>query len=248
MTYKIDIDPLEEIMCRLFGMISCNPQKIEGWIYEAENSIIKQSRINPDGWGIGYTYHDRMLIEKDINPAYKDKKFKSFFKELQLNIVILNIRKASVGSISLENTQPFKEGKWVFTHNGTITAHTKIEPLIDMNNVKGETDSEKYFYLLLKYIKEKDDVVQGVDETVDKIFELGDYTSLNFLATNGEKMYALCEHKNNGRYYVLRYLNKSDFVIIASEPLTKDDWKPLQNHELMVVDKYGKIEKILIGE
>ncbi|MCG2826472.1 MAG: class II glutamine amidotransferase [Thermoplasmatales archaeon] len=228
-------------------MISRNTQNIGFWIYEAKNPIIKQSRANPDGWGVGYVCEDRMLIEKDINPAYKDKKFKNFFKELQSDIVILNIRKSSVGSISLENTSPFKEGKWVFTHNGTITAHTKIEPLIDMNTVKGETDSEKYFHLLLKYIKEKNNIVQGVEETVNKIFELGDYTSLNFLVTDGEKIYALCEYKMNDKYYVLHYLNKPEFVIIASEPLTKDDWQPLQNHELMVVDRYGEIEKILIG-
>ena len=60
-----------------------------------------------DGWGLAYlNNNDKWEVYKSIKPIYNDKKVEEF-KNIRTKAIILHARKATVGSKSLQNTQPF---------------------------------------------------------------------------------------------------------------------------------------------
>ncbi|MDI6917226.1 MAG: class II glutamine amidotransferase [Thermoplasmatales archaeon] len=222
-------------MCRIFSIISKKPLKIGCWMHEAENSMEKQSREHRDGWGVGYK-KGGMAVEKHPAPAYKDRRFRQVFEQIISDIFITHIRKARIGGVKTENTQPFKKGKWVFAHNGVIDSVKDIKSLVNMGRMRGETDSEVFFCLLLKKMK-NNSIEDAVKNTVNVISEKSGFSSLNFTATDGKKLYALCEYRKEPGNYIIHYLKTDDFVAVSSERINNGKWLELENHSLMMVDK-----------
>ncbi len=60
-----------------------------------------------------------------------------------------------------------------------------------MGPLYGDTDSERYFALLRYHIQEAPDALTGIHKTIAWISENRDYTSLNFLLADGNRLYAL---------------------------------------------------------
>ena len=51
-------------MCRLFGLLSTQPESAEPWLVHSDRSLLAQSNHSPgeaqrDGWGIAWYRHDR---------------------------------------------------------------------------------------------------------------------------------------------------------------------------------------------
>ena len=140
--------------------------------------------------------------------------------------------------------------------------------------LKGETDSEVYFYWLIQNIRKIGDVVDGIRSA---LFEVRKYnhTGLNFLLSDGNTLYAFRYSIENHNYYSLYYLsrdpkysesfnyssdktgaflrskslNKEKAILVCSEKLTKkkEDWQEIPIGDLLVVrnDLTYCLEKIL---
>jgi len=165
---------------------------------------------NPDGWGIGYYKNNNAVVFKEPISIKDSSILYQKAKHLYTNILISHVRKSTQGVKKKENTHPFNFGNWIFVHNGNIDIKEIIkERLLNkyVKCIKGETDSEIYFFWLIQNIGEYG-VIKGIKKAIKFIEDhKGNSTSsLNFLLANGEKLYALRKAFFNKDYYSLFYL------------------------------------------
>ena len=70
----------------------------------------------------------------------------------RVELIMVHVRRATVGGLKLENTHPFTEGPYSYCHNGTILKAALLEPLADRAPA-GDTDSERFFNLLMARLR-----------------------------------------------------------------------------------------------
>lgn len=206
-----------------------------------------------DGWGIiAYKKGEVVFFLKKPTNASKDKLFQKSISKIILlkpDFVIAHLRKSSVGKLNLNNTHPFLIQNWSFCHNGTIFNKEKI--ILDSQSkklIKGETDSEKFFVSFLQSISFSQSISflmlkSKIKKMIEFVKKNSDYTSLNFILSNGKTTLALREintsnkmvkEKNLLNYYTLyQGMQNNKLAIVCSEklPLSKVSWKNLKNHE-----------------
>jgi glutamine amidotransferase len=176
-------------MCRLFGMLSPEPVAARFWLLGATDSVVDQSYRNPDGTGLAHYVGPRPIVEKHPIAAYEDQQFAAEARSAHSHLFVAHVRHATRGEPRLENTQPFSRGSLVFAHNGTIDGLEVLPQSLGL--FLGETDSERYFALLYLHIGEAPDAITGIRKTIDWIEKNCTYTSLNFLMSDGDSLYAL---------------------------------------------------------
>lgn len=215
-----------------------------------------------DGWGLAaYDSKKVAFFEKRPASAVGDPEFENAVKQivaLNPSVIVGHLRKASVGSIKLENTHPFVIGNWTFCHNGSIGVKGDMAGLhLDTEYVKkrkGETDSETFFLYLLQLLGGANDpapatIQKAISDTINLIRTTRDYTALNCILTNGRVLIVVREanEKNEwvkkenlcDNYYTL-FIGKSadqKKKIICSEKLSLDGilWTEISNHTIEVV-------------
>lgn len=265
-------------MCRLFGIMANKEVDVKFSFLKANKSFKELGLDNPDGWGIGYYKNGNPEIFKESNNISKSLKLNDIIIQRISNIFISHVRKSSGTAIKYENTHPFRYKKWIFAHNGTIDIKDLMkEQLLQkyIKLLKGETDSEIFFYLIMQSIEQNTDIIAGIKEVIKFIKENKgrNTTSSNFLLSNGKKIYALRMAFKSENNYTLYYLNRdpeilkeinyiSDktrllihskslsgekSIIICSEQLTLDEnWINLPNENLMVADRNLKLSIVEI--
>jgi len=219
-----------------------------------------------DGWGIAFFESDCATPGKGVR-HFVDKcsaatspiaqMLKSY--PIKSHNVVAHVRKATVGSVALENCHPFVRELWgcywVFAHNGDLKhyapkLHGNFKPV-------GSTDSELAFCWLMQELAKSHADVPNVDELTCTLRELvpqiAKHGSFNFLLSNGQALWA---HATTKLHYVLRahpfhqvHLKDDDvtvnlaqlnspedrLVIVVTEPLTTDeDWVAMLPGQLMV--------------
>lgn len=148
-------------MCRLFGFRSAIPSGAHRSLLEAENALSSQSTKHPDGWGIGWFVDDDAYIIKSATAAHACARFRKASSRLKSHTFVVHVRKATVGTLDHLNAHPFRFGRWLFAHNGTIFEFEKFRDwLMDRTDptflplVLGDTDSETVFFFLLSRLKQ----------------------------------------------------------------------------------------------
>ncbi len=235
-------------MCRLFALISS--RKIGPEFHALMRPFQQQAVEHPQGWGFGW-YEDgkARLIKKPVS-AYQNPEFLRTADEIESDIVIAHIRKASEGSKqTVENTHPFMYDQWVFAHNGTIDIAEEMKQRLPESyraRIKGQTDTEVYFQWVLFNIGEKKEVENGIKDAVHFIkARVGDNSSaMNFLLSDGRKLFVYRRAFKRVDHYTLHHLKRKDMVIVSSDPLTKEEWTSMTNGELIIIDKDLRIKSI----
>jgi len=154
-------------VCRLFGFRSAAPSGTHRSLVEAENALSLQSTQHPDGWGIGWFVDDDAYVIKSATPAHACERFRKVSKRLTSHTFVVHVRRATVGTVDHLNAHPFRFGRWLFAHNGTILdfervqewVEERIDPLF-IPLILGDTDSECLFFFLLSELKRA-----GIDPT-----------------------------------------------------------------------------------
>lgn len=262
-------------MCRLFGLVANKKVNVEFSFFEADLTFKELGSSNPDGWGIGYYENGNPKIFKEPNSIEKSSELNDIIKQKISNIFVSHVRKSSGTDIKYENTHPFRYEKWIFVHNGTIDIKNQMkEKLLPKyaKLLKGETDSEIFFYLMIQSFEQNMDILECIKETIRFIKDNkgNNTTSLNFLLTNGEKIYALRMAFKREDNYSLFYLNRDPekfnelnytsketkliirskslssekAIIICSEQLTSDEeWILIPNGSVVIVDNNLEISE-----
>ena len=196
-------------MCRLYGFRATEPTPVESALVHGPHALMAQSRkdragvSHPHGWGVVTYTDDQPHVERQARPAYDDEHFRRAAAQACSRTVIAHVRRASVGSVSPENTHPFVHGKWVFAHNGTLQAFGAMQAWMletmtaeHRQAIRGATDSEHIFHFMMSQW-EKDPRLTpcealntGLEQLITRSRQIDTAAeiSLNILLTDDEEL------------------------------------------------------------
>lgn len=195
-------------MCRLFGQHAHPGYDLCAPLCSAENALRFQSHKHPHGWGIGWYVDGHPVIRRGVLPAHADEAFVQAATSARSTVVLAHVRDASVGAVTAENTHPFQHGPWLLAHNGTVARFKKVQSVreavlaeIDPDlraEIRGETDSERCFFLFLTRLRARAtlaspslaQVRRALAETTETIVRIADPhaespTTLNLVVSDG---------------------------------------------------------------
>jgi glutamine amidotransferase len=167
-------------------------------------------------------------VERSTETAHACERFARLPAAARL--VIAHVRQKTVGPRALVNTHPFRRGRFVFAHNGTVDVSTlRIAPE-HLAAIEGETDSERLFAFLLTEIDAAGDVARGIAAAVRVLHALPSPGSANFLLSCGTRLYV---HRLGRSMF---RLDRPGVSIVASEALTDDRWTELPERSLIELE------------
>ncbi|MFT4048427.1 MAG: class II glutamine amidotransferase [Solirubrobacterales bacterium] len=218
-------------MCRVFGAVAADPISIRHELVESTNPMIRLSESHDSGWGIA-AYRDVGLeaahSERFALAAHSDNRFDAA-TELRGRLFNVHVRRATLGGLSDENTHPFEYGPYTFAHNGTILGFRNLlRPAMGLP--RGQTDSECFFMRLMHDFNPVDPV-RSLRSTVAAIVAGHTFSGLNFVFSDGIKLYA---YKLG--IFELWWTTRRGVAMVASESLTDERWHAVQQDVLLTLD------------
>lgn len=218
-------------MCRVFGAVASDPISVKHELIESVNPMIRLSEDHDSGWGVA-AYADvgreAPISERFASAAHSDGRFPAA-TDLRGRIFNAHVRRATHGGLADENTHPFEFGPYSFAHNGTILApRTMLRER--MGTPRGQTDSECFF---LRILDDYDpaDPVRSLRSTVAAIVAGHVFSGLNFVFSDGIKLYAY-----RLGIFEMHWSTRRGVAMVASEPLTAECWHAVQQDVLLTLD------------
>jgi len=256
-------------MCQLLGM-NCNVPTDICFSFEGFSARGGRTDEHQDGWGIAFFEGVGCRIFLDEKSSCTSPVADLVRRyPIKSTHAIAHIRKATFGSVALENCHPFQRelwGRyWIFAHNGDLPDFYPENA--GFYTPVGQTDSERAFCLILNTLRqtfpegkptleELYPVLQGVTQT---IAEQGIF---NYLLSDGKHFFAHCSTK---LCYIIRqapfaaaHLIDADLTVdfqelttpgdrvalITTVPLTDNEvWTPIQPGELLVFQDGRPIDR-----
>ena len=235
-------------MCRLMGYVS--PEKrtvseIAGSDFEQFTAL---SAKHGDGWGYAQVEtNGAPSLTLEVARAKESAKYLELTKNLESTGGLLHLRWATLNlAVTEGNTHPFSFGNYSFIHNGSIKPPESLDAFIDsqyLEKLRGSTDSERYFYVLLSFI-DKLGAHDGIREGIKTITSHCDFSSLNAMIMTPDIYITISEHNysripdgEGPEYYDLYYREGSDGVLVASSGWNQPEWKQIPNHHFLEVDR-----------
>ena len=208
---------------------------------------------NGDGFGIGwYAAREEPGVYCDVLPAWNDRNLQNLAYQLSAGLFFAHVRASTGTETSRTNCHPFRSGRWLFMHNGSIGGYARIRrqlealiPDVLYQQRLGTTDSEVFFLLLL---------ANGVDEDVSAAFEatvaqiesvmdgagIEEPFRITAALSDGKTIYAL-RHAISAEPPSLYWWPTENHLIIVSEPFDSDaeHWMPVNPDSLLVSVGHG---------
>lgn len=264
-------------MCRLFGLSSA-PRRSRAtfWLLDAPDSLSVQSHRDPDGTGLGYFDADGApQVRKAPDAAYQDRDFAREARKICSATFLAHIRLASTGNLSEANTHPFEQEGRLFAHNGVIEDLPALEARLgpDLSLVRGQTDSERFFALITREIRDAGgDIGLGIERAARWAAAHLPVYSLNFVLATVDELWALrypathelyvlerepggphgarhLDHSGSGGHLRVQSGDLADAsaCVVASEPMDEHPgWRLLEPGELLRVTSEGRTETRLV--
>ncbi|HEX8970207.1 class II glutamine amidotransferase [Oryzihumus sp.] len=151
-------------MCRWLAY-SGSPVLLEDLLYKPQHSLVVQSlhsqmgaeTTNGDGFGLGwYGNRDTPGVFRSTEPAWNDTNLRELAGHIASPRVFAHVRASTGSPVQLTNCHPFREGRWLWMHNGCINGFAglkrdlalAVDPML-FPRIEGTTDSELMFFLAL---------------------------------------------------------------------------------------------------
>lgn len=153
-------------MCRWLAYTGA-PIVLTDVLYTPVHSLIDQSlhselgaeTTNGDGFGVGW--YDAAPVPgvfRSIEPAWNDQNLRELAGHISSRLFFAHIRAAVGSAVQQTNCHPFRQGRWLFMHNGLIDGFAAIKRdlvlAVDESlfpEIKGTADTEVLFYLALTF-------------------------------------------------------------------------------------------------
>jgi glutamine amidotransferase len=260
-------------MCRLFALFANERTSVRVSLIEAENNLRSQSccdsrnETHHDGWGIGYCAAGKIRRLRSTRPASRDPRYARVVDMIRASVVVAHVRDASMGPVTIQNSHPFRHGRWLFAHNGTMAGFPAVRRQIraaipgDLRSrIRGQTDSEHAFYLLLGNLRTitgnisapcpPDAVCQAMSQSIRFLQPLcrqaNEPSHFNFVLTDGEMLAAsrwghtlsFVERPTRNGILPDRPARPSSgyrAVAVASEPTTAEHWTAVPERSILCV-------------
>ena len=253
-------------MCRHIGYIG-RKKDLHSILLKHKHSLIElaykpklmnEATLNADGFGIAWRNKENFKLYKNYLPIWNDLNLDNLSKSISSNLVIGNVRSATISeNLGYFNTHPFKLKKFCFSHNGFIKnfnhiTRKKILKYLKpkyIKLVKGQTDSEIIFILLMQIIENEKEVGKSIKKTIQIVKENCDACMLNFLiATFHDRKNTLYATKFSAGLKApsLFYSrHKNEYTLISSEKLNNKKWYSVKINSLIkATGSKIEIEKI----
>lgn len=176
-----------------------------------------------DGYGVGFFHAGEVLHRKRPIFESAELSWPSLFEDVSSTIALAHVRVGTVGEARADNTHPFRMRQWLFAHHGSIDRFDGMResilnglPDFLQRNIRGETDSEYIFHILLAQLHEMgqidvqdasdETVVNALQATVAEIAQLtqkfgADDARLNIALTNGRALFLM---RRGAPFYMVR--------------------------------------------
>ena len=229
-------------MCR-FLAVRGEPGAVNAFLQgEIPEAFQARSRRHTAGWGVAW--YEGQIPELTRKPVWvkDDASFLPVLRELAPSTIILHVRRATRGKICIENTHPFVLGKWTFAHNGTIVnkvidaAREWLQP-----QTLGQTDSEVFFHLLLRFIEDKGSVVEGTRAAVRWILAFSQAPRLNFILSDGEHIYAY--RRGHTLYHFSMHFNGQRIEGVSSDALG-EGWRSIRRDWMVTLNGAPQLDRL----
>jgi len=236
---------------------SGDPLLADDLLFRPQHSIIDQSlharlggvTTNGDGFGIGwYRTGDESApaVFKGTHPAWNDRDLHEIAGQIRTPLLFAHIRASSGTPVQRSNCHPFRYGRWLFMHNGSLARFQEMKRDLMMAvdpslfaELEGSTDTETLFFLALTFGLQ-DDPPGAVARAVGLIEEVGHRHGIEYpvhmtaAASDGESI------------WVFRYSSeKSTSSLYYSTDVTQ--LRQLYP-DLEVLDKLGAEARLIVSE
>jgi predicted glutamine amidotransferase len=252
-------------MCRLLAYASVDSQSVQSLLSQDEFERFRQlSTLHRDGWGYAWVSQPSAepLQFNSVQRAVDDEQFLEHMASERGVAGIVHLRWATSGfPVCIENSHPFIEGGWHFAHNGAVAHHHRLLELISEDRrarLKGDTDSELYFQLILQRTDELHDIALGVRQAIADIRRVCGMGSLNCLLLSQTRMLAVQAQGetpapvaslakavggvdalplgHDESYYRLRYAVRDGSLLVSSTGVGVDGWDYLGDDAIVDAD------------
>lgn len=230
-------------MCRLLAVVRSGRSGWRQRLVDAPRGLKQLSREHPHGWGVAvHTGDEGWSVDRRPRPAFDDEEF-PIAAERPGTVLLAHVRQGTVGEVALRNTHPFRRGRWVFMHNGTVESVAWMRErasVTRLGEVEGQTDSEQLFAWLLSRLDEAgltDELCgEGTDRAIAAALREARAArgcgAINVVLSDGHTVYA---HRWGRTLYIRA--GDDGAVSVASEPEDGDPgWRELAEGSLVRLD------------
>ncbi len=225
-----------------------------------------QASGHPHGWGIGYFVGRDAYILKSADAAHTCDRFRLASSRLRSHTFVVHVRRATVGGTDYLNSHPFRYGRWVFAHNGTVFSFDRMRdwmlsgiPEQRRQLILGTTDSEHLFHYFLSALEGAgvdpygheplEDVVAAaavLREALNDIFERSlavaaeDHPIVNFILTNGDVLFA--QRAGKELFLATQKIRCTDIETCTAEKVCMEAVRPqgkCVNHLIVSSERIG---------
>jgi predicted glutamine amidotransferase len=155
-------------MCRWMAY-SGEPILAEDLLIRPKHSIIDQSlhaelggvTTNGDGFGIGWYGTGNgttPAVFKSTHPAWNDQNLREIATQIRTPLLFAHVRASSGTPVQQSNCHPFRFGRWLWMHNGSLAGFRAVKRdllmAVDASlypQIEGSTDTETLFFLALTF-------------------------------------------------------------------------------------------------
>ncbi|OJF12683.1 class II glutamine amidotransferase [Couchioplanes caeruleus] len=138
-------------------------------LFRPKHSIIDQSlhsdlgtvTTNGDGFGIGWYGHGGTTtpaVYKSTHPAWNDENLREIARQIRTPLLFAHVRASSGTPIQRSNCHPFRYGRWLWMHNGSLAQFQEVKRDLQVavgptlyGQIDGSTDTETLFFLALTF-------------------------------------------------------------------------------------------------
>ncbi len=198
-------------MGSMFGYIANRSHPLRDILYQERRDLNLPEDARVDAYGLSFNQGDEVLHLKKPTADGERIDWVQLVGDIKTDCAIGHARSATVGDFRTENTHPFRFRRWMFAHTGTVPGfdimrndlRAKLPELLSLS-VRGETDSEHMFYLVLSMLYARglldvedpphDAVIESMKEAAAVLKERCQDAGQTFsqqaiLITNGRSMY-----------------------------------------------------------
>ena len=234
-------------MTRLFAFVCNDPDRVRCLLHPARRQLVGEAK-NADGWGIGFYQSGEVLLQRRPKRPTEDVDFYKIVSDLRTDVLVGHVRHATVGAVKNENAHPFRFRSWLFAHHGTVPGWASVAERVTAEtpdflrrNIRGQTDSEHVFHLLLGFLHEGnriDDpttstahVAQALGRTASVLERIapGSASDLDLVVTNGRVLVGLRRGKP---MYVQRTSGVRDCPVCREAEVTGRPTKRIDHEHL----------------
>lgn len=220
-------------MCRWLAFYG-SPVLLDTLLYRPEHSLINQSLrarmgaepTNGDGFGIGWYSAEgdnTPAVFRDIGPAWNNRNLRELAAHVRSSLFFAHVRASTGSAIQQTNCHPFRHGRWLWMHNGSIAEFERLQRDLCMAvdpalfpSIEGSTDSEVMFYLAVTFGLDQDVPgavarMAGLVERLGKQHGVADPLQMTVAVSDGTRVWAF-RYSSQGKTRSLFYSSKAETV------------------------------------